>query len=93
MENFTSYNLRECLKTGREIEFTYQKGRYSITNSDGFWYLCCDTENKSTIIQKLCPYDELELLSAQVDTIFINGVKLSDIFDYALYSPLSLQIL
>lgn len=37
-------DLASNLLAGREIEFSYKGKQYSITNGNGRWILCCDTD-------------------------------------------------
>ena len=38
--------IKDALRCGREIEFTYKGKQYSITNSHGYWQYCCDTDEE-----------------------------------------------
>ena len=43
--NYKFQDIEERLKIGHEIEFEYHNKKYSITNSDGHWWICNDTEH------------------------------------------------
>ena len=60
------------LQTGREIEFTFDGKHYSITNnSSGRWCLCVDTNAGSFLLEDLCPFGQLELLTTKIaDTVW-----------------------
>lgn len=85
-------DIADALKQGREFEFSFNKKKYSITNSNGFWVLCCDTDTP-TLLQTICAATERELLPEKVQTILIDGVFMSDIFDKGKYDENSLYIL
>lgn len=91
MNNIKFKDIIEALKIGREIEFVYNKKKYSITNSNGYWYFCCDTNNMLT--KKLCKFDEKDLLISKVTIITIDGVLISDIFNNLKYDISKLYIL
>lgn len=61
MKDYGFKEIESLLKEGREIEFIYQQKAYSITNSNGYWYLCCDTDEKT--LEKICPFKEKDLLA------------------------------
>ena len=84
-------DIAMLLKTGREIEFSYNQKNYSITNHCGFWQVCCDSDN--IILEKVCRFEELELLASKIADIRIDGVKIATIFDDLLYDISSLCIL
>lgn len=69
----------DCLHCGREIEFAYHGKQYSITNSQGVWNFCCDTDH--SLLRPICPFDEREALVAFLKEERIDGVPLSVIFD------------
>ena len=77
--------LAEYLKHGREIEFSYNGKRYSITNHSGFWYFCDDTSH--VLLNILCPFQEKELLVSKISEIRIDGIPIPHIFDKHLYAP------
>lgn len=93
MNNFSFQNLSDLLKIGHEIEFVYEGKNYSITNSQGFWRLCIETDTESIPIETICLFGELDLLSNKIANICIDGVKISRIFDDSLFELSSLQIL
>ncbi len=80
-----------CLRCGREIEFSYQSKQYSITNSQGYWNFYCDTDNK--LIQRICPFEDKETLTAYVKMQRIEGTPIPEIFDNMLYDDSSVCIL
>ena len=83
--------LADYLKHGREIEFTYNGRRYSITNHSGFWYLCDDTDH--ILLDTLCRFDEKDLLVSRIAMFTIDGLTIQEIFDGKLYSEDWLDIL
>ncbi len=85
-------DITDALKTGREIEFTYNQKKYSITNSNGFWRLCSDTDTP-VILETICASSERTLLAEKIKNISIEGVSIPDIFDNAKYDLSSLYIL
>ncbi len=86
-------SIEQHLKTGREIEFAYNGKNYSITNnSTGYWYLCLDTDTGSEVLDKVCPFNELDCLVAKIAETTIDGVTIRQIFDGLLYDPSSLFI-
>lgn len=91
MKDLGFKEIEDFLKEGREIEFIYQHKQYSITNSNGYWYLCCDTEG--TTLEKICLFEEKDVLVSRVRNITINDTLISDIFNKKLYEDSSLYIL
>ena len=83
--------LADYLKHGREIEFTYNGRRYSITNHSGFWYLCDDTNH--ILLETLCRFDEKELLVSKIADVVIGGLTIQQIFDGQAYDRKELHIL
>ena len=83
--------LADYLKHGREIEFAYNRRRYSITNHSGFWYLCDDTDH--ILLDTLCRFDEKDLLVSRIAMFTINGISIKEIFDRKLYAEDWLDIL
>ncbi len=82
------------LQTGREIEFTFDGKHYSITNnSSGRWCFCVDTNAGSFLLEDLCPFGQLELLTTKIADTVLEGVTIRTIFDELLYDPSSLWIL
>lgn len=79
------------LRQGREIEFAYHGKQYSITNSEGCWNFCCDTD--SVVIERLCPFDNREELVKRISKQCIEGIPLPAIFNESQYDTQSLCIL
>lgn len=93
MNNLSFQDLSNLLKIGHEIEFIYKGKNYSITNCQGFWNLCVEARTKSKLIETICPFGELDLLPDRLASIYIEGVRISQIFDDSLFESSSLQIL
>ena len=91
MNNVPFKMIIEDLNCGREIEFAYHGKKYSITNSEGYWNFCCDTDG--FIIERLCPFNDKTKLIERVSNLNVEGVLLSTIFDKAKYDAQSLCIL
>ncbi len=91
MEKITFSNLAGYLKQGREIEFVYNGRRYSITNHEGVWNLCDDTDH--ILLNKICRFDEKEILVSKIAETIIDDLKISKIFDEGLYDTEGLFIL
>lgn len=91
MEKITFSDLAGYLKQGREIEFVYNGRRYSITNHEGVWNLCDDTDH--ILLNKICRFDEKEILVSKIAETIIDGMKISQIFDKRLYDTEWLYIL
>lgn len=91
MEKFRFKNIVAFLNEGREIEFIYQEKEYSITNSDGYWYLCCDTDKK--IVERICSFKEKDVLASKISNLCIGNILIADIFDKKLYKNSSLYVL
>lgn len=91
MENITFSDFAGYLKQGREIEFAFNGRMYSITNHAGFWNLCDDTNH--ILLDKICRFDEKEILVSKIAETRIDDVKISKIFDERLYEPEGLYIL
>ncbi len=86
--------LADFLRTGREIEFGYKGKSYSITNNTtGYWYLCQDTDAESIIIDKVCPYKELDYLAEKIAGMIIEDVTIRRMFDELLYDESMLHII
>ena len=64
MNNVPFKMIIEDLNCGREIEFAYHGKKYSITNSEGYWNFCCDTDG--IIIERLCPFNDKTKLIERV---------------------------
>ena len=79
MNNVPFKMIIEDLNCGREIEFAYHGKKYSITNSEGYWNFCCDTDG--IIIERLCPFNDKTKLIERVSNLNVEGVLLSTIFD------------
>lgn len=71
--------IAEPLACGREIEFSCHDKQYSITNWGGYWYFCCDTEDK--IIEKICPFEDKTALIACVTAFCIGDTPLPLLFE------------
>ena len=71
MNNVPFKMIIEDLNCGREIEFAYHGKKYSITNSEGYWNFCCDTDG--IIIERLCPFNDKTKLNFGVNTAIENG--------------------
>lgn len=83
--------LSDYLRCGREIEFSYQGKQYSVTNSQGEWKFCCDTDGSLT--ERICAFEDKDALIAYMQTHKIAGIPISDLFDRALYDADSVCIL
>lgn len=79
MKEFLFNDLSSSLLLGREIEFSYEGKRYSITNSDNRWNLCCDTDNN--LLANICEYGELNKLVSIIELLEKEGYTLSEIFN------------
>lgn len=88
---FPFQSIIDYLKCGREIEFSYKGKQYSITNSNGYWNFCCDTEN--CLIEKICSFENKDKLITKVKSYSIDGTLISEIFDENRYDPSSVCIL
>ncbi len=87
-------DLAQFLKTGREIEFAYNGKHYSITNNPtGYWYFCLDEDTSSIILEKVCPFKELDYLAQRTADITIDGITIRQIFDELLYDASLLDII
>lgn len=85
---YTFHELTEDLKTGREIEFTYNDIECAITNGEGKWWFT--QGNDSEVI---CEFEEKELLIQKAEKLVVSGVSVRDIFNGMLYAFESLYIL
>ena len=83
MERISFSDFAGYLKQGREIEFVYNGRRYSITNHEGVWNLCDDTDY--ILLNKICRFDEKEILVSKIAETIIDDLKISKIFDEGLY--------
>ena len=84
MDKVSFNEITECLRCGREIEFSYKSKQYSITTSHGYWNFCCDDK----LIERVCSFDDKETLVKCVASYCIEGVLISVIFDSELYESL-----
>lgn len=91
VNNFSFSTISECLICGREIEFSYQGKQYSITNSNGYWNFCCDTDNRFS--QRICPFGNKDALIDYMKRQSIDGTPLSTIFDNKQFDDSSICIL
>ena len=85
-------DLIESIKSGREIEFSYNNINYSITNYDGVWYFSEENDNiiKS---QELSNFEDYEKLVRKIGKISIEGKTIRYLFDNEKYDQDSLYIL
>ena len=72
-------DLASYLLAGREIEFSYKGKQYSITNGNGRWILCCDTDK--LLLMDICDFEEREILVNNVGAYEIRGRQIADIFN------------
>lgn len=91
MHEFSFCTIVDYLNCGREIEFSYKGKQYSITNSNGYWNFCCDTDE--CLIKRICPFEDKDALIAYVETSSIEGTPIQVIFDDNQYDALSVCIL
>lgn len=91
MDKITFQAIVDSLRDGREIEFSYKDKQYSITNSNGYWNFCCDTDN--VLIEKICPFKDKEALVKRVGMFSIDGTPIPMIFNEAKYDMSSVCIL
>ena len=91
MRHVSFNDLADCLRHGREIEFSCKGRWYSITNHSGYWYLCNDTDH--VLLETLCRFREKEVLVAKVASAVIDGLTLRQIFDGQVYDAEKLHIL
>lgn len=91
MEKFTFENIASFLRSGREVEFAYNGKQYSITNRNGMWYLCCDTDN--FMLSELCEYQAFDALVAKVSSFTLYNSTIADVFNHCLYETGSVCIL
>ncbi len=91
MNQFAYSFIKESLQSGREVEFSYHGKRYSITNSDGYWNFCCDTD--MNLIKQICPFEDKNSLLEYIQSSSIEGVLISAIFDDEQYDDSSICIL
>ena len=81
-------DLADCLRHGREIEFTYKGRDYSITNHSGFWHLCDDTDH--VLLETVCRFEEKEVLVSKIAAAVLNDRTIREIFDGLVYDALSI---
>ena len=79
MEKITFQTIVDSLQRGQEIEFSYNNKQYSITNSNGYWNFCCDTDNRT--IEKICSFGDKSALISQVSSYCIDGIPIPIIFN------------
>lgn len=91
MKNILFDDLANYLRCGREIEFSYNGRRYSITNHSGFWHLCDDTDH--ILLETVCRFEEKEILVPKIADFVIGGLKIKKIFDCELYDEDGLFII
>lgn len=94
MDNPNAYSFQtiaDCLYCGRELEFSYRGKQYSVTNSNGGWIFCCDTDHR--IIKSICLFEEKEQLISYFENASIEGTRIFKIFDESLYDGSSVCIL
>ena len=81
-------DLADCLRHGREIEFTYKGRAYSITNHSGFWHLCDDTDH--ALLETVCRFEEKERLVSKIAAALLDDRTIREIFDEQGYDALSI---
>ena len=81
-------DLADCLRHGREIEFTYKGRAYSITNHSGFWHLCDDTDH--VLLETVCRFEEKEVLVSKIAAALLDDRTIRQIFDEQVYDALSI---
>ena len=81
-------DLADCLRHGREIEFTYKGRAYSITNHSGFWHLCDDTDH--AMLETVCRFEEKERLVSKIAAALLDDRTIREIFDEQGYDALSI---
>lgn len=81
-------DLADCLRHGREIEFTYKGRAYSITNHSGFWHLCDDINH--VLLETVCRFEEKELLVSKIAAALLDDRTIRQIFDKQGYDALSI---
>lgn len=90
MEKIMFKQILDSLELGREIEFSYNNRQYSITNSEGYWNFCCDTDPVTT--EKICPFEDRASLISRISAYSIENTPLPLIFDEEKYDKNSLCI-
>lgn len=88
---YSFQNIADCLYCGRELEFSYRGKQYSVTNSNGYWMFCCDTDHQ--IIKTICLFEEKDQLISYFKNASIEGTLIFKIFDENLYDASSVCIL
>lgn len=91
MDRIAFQVILDSLRCGQEIEFSYKGKQYSITNSNGYWNFCCDTDNK--VIERICPFEDKKTLIERVRSFCVDGAPISMIFDEGMYDVSSVCIL
>lgn len=87
-------DLEQFLKTGREVEFTYNGKNYSITNdSTGHWNFCLDEDTGNVLLGRICSFKELDCLAEKIANTDIDGISLRQVFDELLYDVSHLYVL
>lgn len=84
-------DLADYLRHGREIEFTYNGRRYSITNHSGYWHLCDDTDH--ILLETLCRFEEKETLVSKIAATILDDLTIRQIFDHQVYDLEKLSII
>ena len=84
-------DLADCLRAGREVEFSYKDRQCSITNHSGYWHLCDDTEH--ILLETICRFEDKETLVSKVAAAVIGGMTIQEIFDGQVYDANELYIL
>ena len=79
-------DLADCLRHGREIEFTYKGRAYSITNHSGFWHLCDDTDH--ALLETVCRFEEKERLVSKIAAAVLDDRTIRQMFDEQVYDAL-----
>lgn len=85
-------DLIESIKSGREIEFSYNNINYSITNYDGVWYFSEENDNIKKS-KELSNFEDYAKLVRKIGKINIEGKTIKYLFDNEEYDQNSLYIL
>lgn len=85
--------LEERLKIGQEIEFEYNNKKYSITNWDGHWWICNDTDHITLVKVNHRSKDGYKNLIQELLKPYIENKSIKEIFDNLEYNSDSLYIL
>lgn len=91
--NYKFKELEERLKIGEEIEFEYNNKNYSITNWDGHWWICNDTDHTTLGKVDHRSKDGYKNLIQELSKPYIENKSIKEIFDNLEYDSDSLYIL